>query len=338
MTLRDVATAAGVSVSTASRALRGQAEAGRIRAETVERIRSAATELGFRPSHMARSLRSQRTGLLGVVAPDVSNPFFSSIARQVTLETEGHGYSVILGDSQDDTQREVTLLRELQSRQVEGLVVCPVGVISDHLLEIHQSGIPLVLVDRTFPELEFLQVTTQHQQGAARAVRMLTDAGHRRIGILQGLPGTLPNEARLAGAREALADAGIDFDNRLVSGSNFTEGSGAESARALMQSHPDVTAFFALSMPNALGALRVAEQTGRSVPDDLSLVAFDDSPFAEFMRVPISTVAQDSQALGMKAAQLILSRLQGKRKSRQAIHQINVEFHPRKSIREIVLP
>ena len=332
ITLNDVAAAAGVSVSTASRALSGQAERYRIRESTAKQIQAEAARLGFRPSRVARSLRLQRTGLIGVIVPDVSNPFFSAIAREVTLAAEDAGYSVLLADSQEETGREQKLLGELIAREVEAVVACPVGMDESHLLDAMHGGLPLVLVDRAFPNSSFLQVTSAHEMGAAKAVGLLTSRGHREIGILQGLPGTFPNEARLRGSRKAIESVGMNWLPERVSGDNFTEESGYQSTRLLLKKHPAVTALFAMSMPNALGALRAAKEVGRSVPQDLSLVAFDDSPFADLMEVPITTVVQDICQLGRKAAQLAMERLTGRRASRKKFHEIKVTVRQRDSI------
>lgn len=335
ITLNDVASAAGVSVSTASRSLSGKAEAYRISEDTAEGVRAAAKRLGFRPSRVARSLRLQKTGLIGVVVPDVSNPFFSAIAREITLAAEAAGYSVLLADSQEETQREIKLMAELMAREVEAVVVCPVGVEMEHLKQAEQTGTAMVLVDRTFPESDFLQVTSSHQFGAVKAMRLLTSQGHRRIGVLQGLPGTLPNEARLDGVRDALMSIGESLNPEFVSGDNFTEESGYQSALHLLTSQPGLTALFAFSMPNAFGALRAAGEAGRTVPQDLSIVAFDDSPFADLMQVPISTVVQDVESLGRQAAELTLKRLQGGRRSRKRLYEVKVDVRSRKSIGKV---
>ena len=266
ITLRKVAEAAGVSVSVASRALNGPAKSYRISQGTEGRVKHTARQLGFRPSQPARALRLQKTGLIGVVVPDLANPFFASISRAVTLAAESEDYCVIMGDSRKDTRHEIRLLKQLQDRQVEALVVCPVGQQYRRLLEIQQHGTPIVLADRTFPHVELTQVTSQHQRGAEKAMRLLTSHGHRVIGVLQGLPGPLPNTRRLQGHRAGLKRAGIAIDRTLIAGQNFTESSGYQATRALLTQRPDITALFALSTPNAMGGLRAAQEMGARVP------------------------------------------------------------------------
>lgn len=336
VTLAQVADAASVSVSTASRALNGRAQAYRISSATVEKVRREAERLGFQPSQIARSLQSQRSGLLGVIVPDVSNPFFAAIAREVTVHAEANGFSVLLADSRETTSLEVKLLGELLSRRVEGVVVCPVGRESQHLEQVGKTQTPVVLVDRCFPGSSITSVASDNACGARRAIGLLLEHGHSVIGCLQGLPKTLPNQQRLDVVREQMRQAGLPFDDSLIAGNNFTEQSGYESAKHLLSSRPDITALFAFSTPNAFGGLRAAEESGRTVPDDLSFVTFDDSPFAEFMRVPFATVSQDVEQLGQTAADIIINQLKTGRRPRKKTHTIPVTLIPRHSVRKCV--
>ncbi|WP_345323935.1 LacI family DNA-binding transcriptional regulator [Novipirellula rosea] len=334
VTLQDVADAAGVSVSVASRSLNGRAREYRISVETEKAVKKTAAKLGFRPSQVARSLRLKRSGLVGVVVPDLSNPFFASIAREVTLAAEHDGYSVIVADSRETTANEEKLIEQLLGRQIEALVVCPVGRQHDHLAAIDASGLPVVLVDRGFAKSKLVQVTSDHRCGAQRATELLLDHGHRSIGVLQGLPGTLPNDQRIEGLRAGLAKHDIELDSSMVAGDSFSEHSGYESARQLLSTHPNITAFFAFSTPNALGALRAVSEMGLRVPEDLSIVTFDDIPFADFMSVPLTTVAQDVPALGRTAAELISKQLRTGKRPRTKKHSIEVHLVNRDSIRE----
>lgn len=332
-TLSEVAKKAGVSVSVASRSLNGHAKAYRISDATALRVQEAAEKLGFRPSQTARSLRLKKTGLVGVVAPDLSNPFFASISRSISVAAETEGYSVLFADSREQTELEIRLLHQLEARQVEAIVVCPVGTECDHLKQINQRGTPLVLADRTFPDCNLLQVTSEHRKGAVKATRLLTAKGHRVIGVLQGLPGTLPNEERLIGYTEALKECGVAFDSSLVMGDNFTEASGFESAKQLLIARPEITALFAFSTPNAMGALRAAKEMGRQVPQDLSIVGFDDSPYADLMNTPLTTVCQDVERIGQLAADLVLGVVvNSKTRKRKVRHDVKTRVIVRDSI------
>jgi len=335
-TLKQVAEKAGVSVSVASRSLNGHAKTYRISDATVSRVKEAADKLDFRPSQTARSLRLKKTGLVGVVVPDLSNPFFASISQSIALSAEAEGYSVIVADSREETEHEIRLLQQLEDRQVEAIVVCPVGTQSAHLLQINEHGTPVVLADRTFPKCDLVQVTSEHRVGAVKATRLLTAKGHRVIGVLQGLPGTLPNDQRLSGHAEALKESGLMLDQSLIKGNNFTEASGFDSAKKLLTDRPDVTALFAFSTPNAMGALRAANESGRQVPQDLSIVGFDDSPYADLMNVPLTTVCQDVDKIGQIAADLALRAVGGsKGKKRKTRHDVKTRVIIRNSISSV---
>src|SRR5688572_5930254 len=160
MTLKRVAELAGVSIATASRVLAGKGGAHRISADTVSAVQKAAERIGFRHSQVARSLKSGQSALIGVVVPDVSNPFFAAIAREITLAAEAKGYSVLLADSREDDVGEQRLVGQLRDRRVEGLVVCPAGLDQQHLAAAQDDGLPLVVVDRGFADGDLTTVTS----------------------------------------------------------------------------------------------------------------------------------------------------------------------------------
>jgi LacI family transcriptional regulator len=335
VTLKQIGEIAGVSVSTASRVLNGHAREFRISPATEQLVRETAKDLNFRPNQIARSLQSRQTKLIGVVVPDISNPFFAAIARQVTLDAEEKGYCVLLADSRDETSMEEKLLDRLIDRQVDGLVVCPVGLESKHLEAINASGLPLVVVDRGFEKSPIVTVTSDHCAAAERVARLLIDRGHREIGVLQGTPGALPNEQRLKGFRRALAKRHIPFAKDRVAGGNFSEQSGYESAKCLLARYPQITALFACSTPNALGGMRAAQEVGRSVPSGISIVAFDDSPFADFMAAPLTTASQDEAELGRTAARLVIGQISSETKPRKKLHVITMKIIDRDSVSDL---
>lgn len=336
--LKHVAEAAGVSLSTASRALSGKAEANRISARTEQLVQDAAAKLDFHPSQVARSLRTQKTKLLGVVLPDVANPFFASIAREVTIAAEENGFSVLLADSRGSSEIEQRLIGQLREREIEGLIVSPIGLEQKHLLKLHSAQMPMVLVDRGFSESPLVTVTSDHRSGAASAIKLLTENGHQVIGVLQGIPCTLPNEERLAGIREELHRCGIRFDAQLVQGDQYSELSGYQATRNLLTKRPDITAFFALSNQNALGAIRAITEAGKQIPKDLSLVTFDDSPYAEFLCSPMTTVRQNVSELGKLAAKLIVDQLKTGKKPEKKMYRVPVKVIERASIIKRFVP
>lgn len=309
ITLRTVADAAGVSVSTASRALNGQARQYRISVATEQAVRKVAAELGFQASRVARSLRLRRSGLIGVVVPDLSNPFFASIARQFALGAETNGFSVVLGDSREETDMERRLVGELCSRQIEGLLVCPVGLESNHLVQLDRAGLPVVVVDRAFEPGRLQSVTSDNEAAARQVVNRLLERGHRNIGVLSGIRDSLPTRSRLRGYGLALQRAGLTLNNRYVVGNAFDEPTGYDGTKQLLMRYPEITALFAMCSPAAIGSLHALNELGLRVPEDVSLVSFDDGPYASLMKTPLTAVVQDVAALGQRATETLFERL-----------------------------
>jgi LacI family transcriptional regulator len=332
VTLEQVAQAAGVSPSTASRALAGKARECRISESTEKAILEAARTLGFLGSHVARSLRTQRTGLIGLLVPDASNPFFAAIARKATICAERHGLSTLLADSHDSTEHEHDLLTHLQSRQVEGLIICPIGDSSFHLRSLAHKEANVVVVDRWFADIPLTTVTSENERGAFVATSAMIDQGHRVIGCLQGRPGTSSNDERLIGFQGALEASGIQLADDLILGDDFSESSGYDSTCQLLDAQPKLSALFALSNQNALGALRALGERKLSVPHDISLVTFDDAPFAEYLSSPLSVVKQDVDTIGHIAAQLLIEQIETGQKPEQQLYRVPIEFVQRKSI------
>lgn len=332
VTLEQVAAAAGVSPSTASRALAGKARQCRISPKTEEAILLAAKGLGFQASLVARSLRSKRSGLIGLLVPDASNPFFAAIAREATIYAEQHGLSTLLADSHDSIEHERELLSHLQARQVEGLIVCSIGGTHDHLKELEQSGANVVVVDRWFSDLHLPTVTSDNEHGAFVAASAMIAKGHRRIGCLQGRPGTSSNDERLAGFHRAFQAAGLQADPRLIRGDDFSEASGYRAACKLLETRHDVTAMFAFSNQNALGALRAFAERKLAIPHDLSLVMFDDAAFAQYLASPLSVIRQDVESMGRRAAELLINQILIGGRPDELIHRTPIEFVSRASI------
>lgn len=308
-TLQEIADRLGVSATTVSRVLTGQARRYRISRATELAIQELARSLEFVPSPLARGLRLNQTLTVGLIIPDISNPFFAHIAQQVTLGTGHYGYSLVLADSQEDQDREVQLLSLLWHQQVEGVVVCPVGQSSQHLLEVRKTGLPIVLVDRIFPDLPLPSVSSNNFLAAQEATQHLLENGHRRIACLQGLPGTSLNELRVGGYRQALADRGIACRDDLILGDSFGETSGYRETQRLLERAEPPTAILALSNLIALGAMRALAEAKQNIPEAVSLVAFDDQPYAAYLSPPLTSVAQPYSEMGETAVRLLFEQI-----------------------------
>ncbi|MCE5268824.1 MAG: LacI family transcriptional regulator [Planctomycetaceae bacterium] len=309
-TLKRIAEQLGISVTTVSRALTGQARRYRIGRETEQRVQELARSLGFSPNRLARGLRLNRSSTIGVLIPDVSNPFFAGIVRQIALGARERHYSIIVCDSQDSEDIEIESLALLRSHNVEGIVLCPVGLSADHLLQFVEGDIPLVLADRYFPGLRLPYVASDNFAGAREATAHLIRNGHRRIACLQGLRGTSPNEDRLRGYREALASHQIPVNESLIAGDCFGEQSGYVATKLLLKSASGFTAIFAFSNLISLGAMRALSEEGVRVPDDVSVVSFDDQPYLPHLAAPMTVVAQSAAEMGQIAVKLLFDHIQ----------------------------
>lgn len=333
-TLKAIASRLGLSATTVSRSLSGQGGRYRISAGTQDAVRRLAARLDFSPDPIARGLRLKKTGTIGLVIPDVSNPFFARIAHCVTVAAGEQSHSVLLADSQERTPLEIEAIATLLRRRVDGLIVCPVGLSDAHLAAVRRNRAPLILVDRYFPRRALPSVTSDNAGGARAATRHLLAAGHRRIGVLQGLPGTSTNRDRLAGYRAALSSRHVRHDPSLVAGDTFLEESGYRAAKRLLRARNRPTALFALGNLIALGALRAIRELRLDIPDQLSLIAFDDHPYADHLATPVTTVAQDADALGRIAADALFSMVQGQH-TKIGRHVVPTRLVCRSSVRPI---
>ncbi len=309
MTLKYIAGRMGLSVTTVSRVLNGQARQYRISEKTVSAVRQLAAEVNFSPNRVARGLRLNRTESIGVVIPDVSNPFFAGIVRQIALGARRCHYSVIVCDSQETEELEIESLDLLRGRGVEGIVLCPVGRSAEHLLRFEEGDLPIVLADRYFPGLRLPYVVSDNLSGAREATEHLIRNGHRRIACLQGLAGTSPNEDRLHGYSEALKAHRIPLDETLIVGDSFGEQNGYIAAKLLLKAANPFTAILAFSNLISLGAIRALSEEGLRIPGDISLVSFDDQPYSAYLAAPMTTISQSSSEMGQIAVKLLFDRI-----------------------------
>lgn len=310
VTLNDIAEEAGVSVSTVSRVLNGKAEQYRISEATRVLIRRKAEELNYRPNHLARGLRLNKTNTLGIVAPDISNPFFASIIKQVQGIAHGLGYSLFVCNTDENLDLEVEHVNLLLKNRVDGLIAMPVGQAYDHFAEWQDKGIPLVLLDRCFDDFEAYSVVVDNYRGSYEAIEHLIDHGHRRIGMIQGLPGTSTNTERLRGYRDALKEHGLEVDESLIVGSDFREENGYIETKLLLNRDDPPTALFATSDLITLGVLQVLDEENLQIPQDISVITFDDFDFAPYLHCPLTAVRQPKNMMGEMAVKLLMGQLQ----------------------------
>jgi LacI family transcriptional regulator len=304
-TIYDVAQQAGVSAATVSRVLNGHSS---VDPQLAERVRAAVERLEYRPNALARNLRRSRTSLWAVIISDVGNPFFTSLVRGVEDVAQSSGYSVVLCNSDEDPEKEANYVTVALAEQMAGVIMSPSGQAEGvkRLLDAHT---PLVLIDREVPGVSVDSVLVDNEHGAAEATAHLIASGYQRIACITG-PATLSTaERRLRGYRQALADAGREYDEALVRHSDFREHGGYEAMASLLDAEVKPDAVFVTNNLMAVGALECLVARGVSVPDEMGIVGFDDLPWADLVRPALTTVGQPTYELGRTAAQLLAERI-----------------------------
>jgi LacI family transcriptional regulator len=305
-TINDVAKRANVSPVTVSRVLNG---APNVNEATRARVHSAIAELGYVPNVVARSLRSRRTRSIALILPDITNPFWPTVARGVEDAAQRCGYTVLLCNSDENAEKQARYLEVVISQQVDGVLIAPADSDAGSLAPLRDRAIPTVVIDRRIDGWDADAVRGDSVGGAELLTRHLIELGHRRIAMLSGPAATSTSQDRLAGYQAALDAAGIAPDPDLVRFGEFRHGSGAEMAHAALALHPSPTAIFAANNAIALGAIQAVGECGLRVPQDVALVCFDDvSPSAQLF--PFLTVAeQPAYQMGLEAARLLFARL-----------------------------
>ncbi|WP_027169654.1 substrate-binding domain-containing protein [Mesorhizobium sp. WSM3224] len=304
-TIADVARHAGVSVATVSHVMN---HTRHVEPETAGRVRAAIAALRYSPNSVARSLRRGETKTIGLLLPDNSNPFFASVARQIEDAGFVSGYTVILCNSDGNAEKEERYLSVLMAKQIDGLIFAGS---SDHARVFARllPSVPAVLLDREIQSVNVDTVLVDHDHGGYLAGRYLAGLGHRKIGVIGGPRDSSSSPARLRGFVRALGEAGIDLPPSSIVDSDYHFAGGRLAMEQLMAQAPDITALFACNDLMAMGALTVLRSRGLRVPDDISMVGFDDIPYAVTTWPPLTTIAQPVEKIGTRAVSLLLERL-----------------------------
>jgi LacI family transcriptional regulator len=330
VTIHDVAEDAGVSAMTVSRVIN---ESPRVSAETRRRVQASVAKLGYVPNRLARSLIQRKTGALGVIVPDVANPFFTLIVRGVERVAWRAGYHVILCDTQGDLERERGYLEDMVSFQVEGVLIAPVGDSSKpHLRLLTRNSVPFVLIDRSIAGFDGDLVQGDSIAGARQLVTHLIDLGHRRIGMVtEGLEVSTARD-RLQGYRDALVSSGLPFDEELVANSSAIDpGAAKESTFQLLDLADPPTAIFAVNNIAVVGVIEAARARELDIPGDLALVCFDDIEHVSRIYPFLTVMAQPAETFGTIATQLLLDRLGSRVAQRRRMVVLPADFIVRKS-------
>ena len=326
-TIKDVSECAGVSPATVSRVVNGSC---RVSHDKKLKVEKAIQKLGYRPNSIAQALASSRTGSIGVVVPELNGMFYSVMLQGIENQLRRFGYHLVVTAGSNDEAGQKDAIDFLLSRRVDALILHTQHVSDDYLIDLAEAGPPLVLINRFVPELPDSCIDLDNEQGARNATRHLIELGHKRIACITGPLYKADARGRLQGYREALEEAGIEYREIFVVESGFTEETGAMAMRKLLSRHCEFSAVFACNDHMAFGAFEEMRRAGISVPEDVSLVGFDNVQFARYLTPSLTTVDFPIERMSTEAVQLILQKLFKKK------IEVDYKFSPSLVVRESV--
>jgi DNA-binding LacI/PurR family transcriptional regulator len=303
----DVAARAGVSKATVSRAL---SEAGSVSSTARERILRVVAELDYHPNHLARNMRSGSSRTFGLVISDISNPFFTAVARGAEDVAQHYGYSLAVFNTDEDPDREAKCLSLMTSDRAAGLIVASTNQVPNSFRRVTAHGIPVVGIDRRIKGLTCDLVTIDNESAAYEAITHLIALGHRRIAIIGGPAAVSSVADRVHGYERALREHRIEIDPQLIREGNLRENGGYEESVNVLALEDPPTAIFSANNLTTLGVLRALRERQVRVPTDLSIIGFDDLPIGDLLDPPVTVVEQPTHQIGAKAVELLFQRLQ----------------------------
>jgi len=332
-TLISIAERVGVSVSTVSRVLSGKADKYRISSRTVGIVKAEAEKCGYQPNYVAQSLRTHKTHSIGLVIPSIENPFFANIACNIVTNARKSGYNVVIADAMDDFREEKENVFALLARNVDGIILCPSGEDPSYLEKINDHKIPVVLIDRYFLNSNIPFVATDNYSGAYDATKLLLSEGHSRITCIQGSGHTSPAIERNKGYRDAMSEAGYEHMIQIV-GNGFSVETGYVETKMILNAPQRPTAIFAMSNLILLGVIKAINESGLRIPDDISVITFDDQIYLDFLSPAITSIKQPLEDIGLLAVKILLQEIDGNSRAENKI-KLPPSIQIRKSIKRI---
>jgi LacI family transcriptional regulator len=309
-TIYDVARLAGVSAATVSRTLNGT---GHVAASRRLAVEAAVEQLGYRPNTIARSLATRSTRTVALLLPDITNPFYAELVSGVHALTLEREYTMLLCTTGLDPEQEERYLRVLRAKHVDGALVEGLVLAPERIAQFVHDGFPIVCLDRDVDSSSVPLVQVDNREGGRIATEHLLALGHRRIAYVAGTP-SRTSEERMLGYRAALAAAGLGAQSLVVTG-GYTEEGGDRAVRELLAADTPPTAVFAANDLSAIGAMSAVVESGRNVPNDVSIVGFDDIRLARYTTPPLTTVHQPASAIARHAADVLLGMIGGREPS-----------------------
>lgn len=330
-TIKDVAVKAGVSTATVSHVINNT----RYVSEHVKlRVYQAMDELHYRPNIIARSLRSRKSNIIGLIVPiqinDNANHFFLSVAKGIESVLKKEKYHLVLSNSQEDHAEEMERIKIFNNQFIDGLIIAPTCGIQNCKKEAVFGDYPVVFIDRKPRNLPGDWVVVDGTQGTYEGVRVLLEKGHRKIGFIAGLMGISTTEERLNGYLRALADYNVEADEAMIKSGNMSWQTGYALTEQLWR-QGGMTALFVANNAMSLGALKFLQDHKISIPEQIALIGFDDYEWTDIATPPLSVIRQPSYELGVKAAEILLKRIENPAIGSQQI-LLETEFIPRGSL------
>ena len=313
--LKDVAQQVGVSAALVSYVLNGKEKEARVGADMVKKIRKAAAELNYQPNLIAKSLKMGKTKTIGLIVADISNPFFSSIARIIEDEAKKHGYVVIFGSSDENANNQLDLIDVFSTRLVDAFIIAPAMGTEEQIKNIMNRGVPVVLIDRYFPKISADCVHINNCSAAHKAVKQLIKNARRKIGMVAYDTTQSHMQDRILGYKEALKEKNIRFKKDLLVQVSYQhiEKDIATKLKTLLRPLQIDALFFATNSLAVVG-LKEINKLKIKVPEELAIISFDESDAFDFFYSPVSYVSQSLTDIGKEAVKLVINRLHNKSK------------------------
>jgi DNA-binding LacI/PurR family transcriptional regulator len=328
MSIKKIAKAAGVSTATVSRVLN---DSDKVKGETAQRVMEVVDEMNYRMDHVARRMKVKQTDslVIGLIITDIGNPFFSNVAKGVEDVAYKNKHILMISNTNEDPEKEKLFLNSMLSEKVSGVIIVPTSGNDPFLKKLGSDSFPMVMVDRRVKNLNMDTVSINNEAGGFQATEQLIKNGHRRIGIVCGIKGLSNTEERFEGYKQALKSAGIPFSKELVTYGDYVEEGGRKAMAKLLTLDNPPTAVFSTNNLMTLGCIKELYSRRISIPDEMALVGFDDSTWAEALIPPLTTIKQPGYELGVNAAELLIKRLNNPKTS-----TVNIVLNTELVIRE----
>ena len=307
-TIYEVSKLAGVSLATVSRVMNNS---DKVRAQTRQKVEAAMKELGYRPNSTAQSLASKRSNSVGILVPELHGPFFGAMLSNIELELRLAGKHVIITAGHSDSEREKEGMEFLESRTCDALILFVFAISDEHIKAVRESTIPVVVIGRLIAGMEEDCISLDNEHGGYIAARSLIESGHRQLACISGPLWKSDGQERFAGYKRALAKSGLTFDPQLVVEGDYEEPSGRKGMEQLLQTGIPFTGLACANDVMAAGAIAIARDHGMNIPDDLSVIGFDNVFFTRYMHPQLSTVDYPIETMGQMAARCVLRDVYG---------------------------